>query len=37
MTQGAVSIATGQLSHRVPHDAVGLQTQLGEQIDLSNL
>ncbi|TNN50609.1 hypothetical protein EYF80_039183 [Liparis tanakae] len=35
--EGAVCVATGQLSHRVAHDAVGLQAQLTEQVDLSDL
>lgn len=37
VAEGAVSVATGQLSHRVAYDAIRLQTQLSQQVDLSDL
>lgn len=37
MAEGAVGIATGQLAHRVAHNAVRLQAHVLEQVDLSDL
>lgn len=37
VAEGAIGVAAGQLSHRVSHDPIRLQTQLGKQVDLSDL
>lgn len=37
VTEGSVCVATGQLSHTVAHNAVRLQTQLLEQVNLGDL
>lgn len=37
VAERAISVATGQLPHRVSNNTVRLQTELCEQVDLSNL
>lgn len=37
VAEGPISISAGELPHRVSNDAIRLQTELSEQVDLSDL
>lgn len=37
VAEGAISISAGQLPYRVSNDAIRLQTELSEQVNLSDL